>query len=588
MEKNENKIISSILERLDKIEAEISQIKDALSLPKVSIKTQPAEPPPIRPIEKKKEKPVLDKGPKVSLESAIGTKWLGRVGMVAIIFGIAFFLKYSFDNRLIGETGRIILGIFWGICFIGTGEYFQRKKNWNIYGQILTGGGLAILYFSIYAAFAFYHLITQIPAFAALVIITTTGITLSVRYSALSIAVIGILGGFLTPIMLSTGENRPISLFSYILLLDSGIISIVYYKRWRSIGIASLIGTILMYTAWHERFYTLDQQPIAFGIVTIFFIFYNLYVLFSNLKQKASITDQAVIVLTAAFFFLSFDTQNQFINNWNLKSFVIALSCIEILFAIFSLRLFSDKKNIIYSFAGASVVVNIIAIFIIFEKEWISAALAAEMVIFAYIGIRLNKFPLRLISYILGALSVVRFFEELNLSLGPFDKFTLILNTRFFICSFIIAAFYALMVLMTKNRDELTKNESLIIPGTLITTQALSVVLLSIEFYDFYRFPALDIYFAFVDFRYARQLSLSIVWAIYASALIGIGIVKKIRILRVLGIILVGVTTVKVFFFDLSELKTIYRIVSFVILGLLLLAVSYLYNRFKHRIFGED
>ena len=173
--------------------------------------------------------------------------------------------------------------------------------------------------------------------------------------------------------------------------------------------------------------------------------------------------------------------------------------------------------------------------------------------------------------------------------LFSFERYNLFFNRRFLICSFVIAAFYITLSLLVKNKDNLIKDEpKVIIPGTLIITQFLSVFLLSIEFYDFYKFSAPDRFIALTEFKYARQLSLSIIWALYASVITGIGIVKKIRLLRILGIILIGATIFKVFLIDLSELKTIYRITSFIILGLLLLAVSYLYNRFKHLIFGEN
>ncbi len=590
MENHDDKIISSIIDRLNTIESEISEIKKIYTLSEKNQipSTQASQIKPVKKTIEKQGKSSKLSSSNLSLESAIGTKWIGRVGMLAIIVGIAFFLKYSFDNKLIGETGRIILGLFWGACFIGAGEYFHQKKHWQIYGQILTGGGLAILYFSIYAAFAFYHLISQILAFVVLVIITTTGITLSTKNSALSIAVIGILGGFLTPIMLSTGENKPIPLFSYILLLDIGIISVIFFKHWRSIGLASLIGTILIYTAWHERFYTSEQQMLAFIIVTVFFLIYSLFVLLLNSKEKSSFDDLVIIVLAAGFYLLAFYAQNQFVNNWNSKSFVIALACIQILFAGIGLKLSHNDKLITYGFAFTSVVVNIIAIFVVFEKEWISAALAVEMVVFTYMGVKLNKYSIRFVSYILGIISIARFLEEIYIHLGPFDQFIVILNSRFFICSFIISAFYSMLVLLSRNKINLRENESIIIPGTLIITQILSVVLLSTEFYDFYRFPSRHTYLTFAEFRYASQLSLSIVWATYASALVSMGIVRKMRLLRMLGIFLIGITIAKVFFFDLSELKTIYRITSFVILGLLLLLVSYFYNRFKHRIFGDD
>ena len=570
--------------RLDKLEADIAQIKKLLvSKQTVQIEPKPAQI--IKPTEKIPEKTPVKKE-KVSLESVIGTKWLGRVGMIAVIFGIAFFLKYSFDNDLIGETGRIILGIISGVCFIAAGEYFQNRKNWPVYGQILTGGGLAILYFSIYAAFSFYHLISQLPGFAAFVVITTTGIILSVRYNAVSIAAIGMLGGFLTPEFLSTGENKPLALFSYILLLDTGILTVVYFKNWRSLAIASLAGTMIIYDAWHKTFYTIDQQAASFGITTVVFLFYNLFVFLSNFlkEQKTLHIEQAIVFLAALFYLLSFYEQNHQVNDWNLKSFVLAVAVIEIIFAALSLRSDAASKLIPFSFTDISIIFSVISVFAVFEKEWISAALATEMAVFGYIGIKLDKPLLRLAAYVLGALSLLRFVGELEVFYGPFEKFTILLNGRFLVCSFIIAAFYALFIMLSKNQEHLLKknNELLVIPATLVITQVLSVILISMEYYDFYR------YRGFVEFKYARQLSLSIIWTLYAFAMIGIGIIRKAALLRILGILLTGIAVSKVFLFDLSELRTISRIVSFVVLGLILLTVSFFYNRFKHRIFGEE
>jgi uncharacterized membrane protein len=583
---NEDKL-DSVIKRLERLETEVSQIKQAINPPRQNIRPTPPPPAAPPPAMHKPADVVIPSIPKGSIESAIGTKWIGRIGMVAVVFGIAFFLKYSFDNKLIGETGRIILGIISGACFIGIGEYFQKWKQWKIYGQILTGGGLAILYFSIYAAFAFYHLIPQLLAFAVLIVITTTGIILSIRYSALSIVTIGILGGFLTPIMLSTGENRPISLFAYILLLDAGIIAVASYKNWRSLGIASLVGTILMYIAWHAKFYTLDQQPLAFIIVTVFYLFYNIYVLCLSSKQKTTEADNFNIILAATFYFIAFIAQNDAVNNWNFKFFVPALSLVAILFAGLARNLNRDH-SITYCFVSISVILTVIAAFVVFEKEWISAVLATEMVVFAYLGIRFNKDFLRLVSNLLVVISIIRFFMELMPELGPFDNMTLILNSRFLICSFIIAAFYLLLLLYTRKKDLMTKAESAIIPIILIITQILSVVLLSIEFYDFYGAPTSDKYLAFAEFANARQLSLSLIWIIYASILTAIGMIRRSRILRILGILLIGITVLKVFLFDLAALETVYRIISFVILGFALLIVSYFYNRFKHYIFGED
>lgn len=584
MEQKDEKLINLILERLDQIDAEIAELKRAaLARP-----TQPPEQsaPRIRPAEfRRPVKPPAPSGRESSIETAIGTRWLGRIGMVAMVFGIAFFLKYSFDNRLIGETGRIVLGLIAGIVFLGLGEHFQMRRAWPVYGQILTGGGMAILYFSLYAAFAFYHLIAQPLAFGALIAVTAAGIGLSLRYSARSVAVLGILGGFLTPILLSTGENRPVTLFSYILLLDIGLLLIVHLRKWQDVALLSLVGTVLIYAGWHDQFYSVQQQPLAFTVSAVFFLLYRSHLLSYRGLSPAWI-DQAVIALSAAFLLIAFYLQNQELNDRLFKSFLLTLTAVEGAAAGLNRKIAPGRDATTVGFAASAMAVSVVAIFAILDRPWISAALAAEMVVLGFVGHRTNSIAVRSAAYLLGLLSVGRFFLEITAS-GFTSGTMLVLNTRFLVSAFIIAAFYVLLALSVRGRDSLLPAESIAAPVLLATTQVLSVILLSVEFYEYYQYAARQRNLPYAEFRYGSQLSLSIIWTIYAAGLVFIGIIRKGRLLRFLGICLIAITIVKVFFFDLSELETIYRIVSFVILGLLLLAVSYFYNRYRDRIFGD-
>lgn len=589
MEKPTDQVIDQIIKRLDKIEADISILKTALSEMRPRPQSKVAEftdaSPPARPV--LPPKPPKPPKPSGSLESDIGTKWIGRIGMVAIIFGAAFFLKYSFDNRLIGETGRIILGLVSGIAFIGLGEYFQSRRHWPVYGQILSGGGIAILYFSLYAAFAFYRVLTQPLAFGALFVVTTTGITLSVRYSAASIAALGLLGGFLTPLMLSTGENRPLVLFSYILLLDAGILAVAQLREWSFFSVLSLAGTIFIYVLWHSQFYTPEQQLIAFGVVTVFFFFYNLQALFGASGKARILSDQAIIMLSAAWYFLSVFAQYRFEYTWGFKAFSIALSAATLGLAALSKRSRHGDPGITAVFAAVSAVANVVAVFVILEKEWQSAALAAQMATFIFLGVRLSMPFFRIAGYLLAVAVIMQFLARSVLILGPFDSYTILLNRRFLICAFIIAMFYATSWIISRGRSVLSRDEGIFAPLSLIIAQVLSVFLLSLEISDFYASePGAGNWLLFSG-SYASQLALSILWAVYAMLLVAAGIFRRSLLLRILGMLLFGFTIAKVFFIDLSELRTIYRIVSFVCLGLILLGVSYAYNRFTGRIFGE-
>jgi uncharacterized membrane protein len=587
-----DKCIDALFSRIQALEAEVAKLKGAPLTGEGAPARQNFVPDTsetflLSGTERKRE---IDKPADTSLENAIGTRWIGRIGVLAILFGVAFFLKYSFDNRLIGETGRVILGICCGAAFIGAGEYLQKKRNLGLYGQMLAGGGLAMLYLSLYAGFALYHLIPAPMATAGMVAVTTTGMTLSIRYSAYSMAAIALLGGLLTPIMLSTGQNQPFTLFGYILLLDMGTLLLLRFRRWPSLVAASLAGTALLYGGWHWEFYSDEQRWLAFGIVFMFFAFYNLHILISRLhsQYEESRVDQIVVFASAAFFFLAFFAQYHWLCDWPVKTFTLLLAAVEIGLAGIVRRSAHDAPATISAYGAASIILTVIATFVALEQRWIMPALAAEMAVLGWIGLRLDLPRLRCGAYLLGLLVLFRFLDDITLYLEPFMGFLPVVNSRFPVCAAAIAGFYILLYCIGRYRERLDVNERYSPEIVFIITQALSLLLLSVEIHDFFRFRAPYHYLGWGESHYAFQLSLSVLWALYASILTGVGIFRRLRGARIMGILLLGATILKVFLVDLSALQTFYRIISFIVLGLLLLAVSYGYNRFKHFIFGED
>jgi uncharacterized membrane protein len=589
-EEQVNKCIDVLFNRIQQLESEVAQLK-GMSPPDVSYQTESC------PTEKATPLPSTDKirhtlstaTSAATFENAIGTRWIGRIGVLAILFGVVFFLKYSFDNKLIGEAGRVMLGIFWGAAFIGTGEYLQKKKGMSLYGQLLSSGGLGILYLSLYAAFALYHLIPALLALVAMVAVTTTGMTLSIRYSTYSLAAIALLGGFLTPLMLSTGKNQPVTLFAYILILDIGVLLLMRFHRWPSLVAASLAGTALIYLGWHSEYFTAGQRGTGFAIIIIFYVFYTLYSVLSRVisDQKESRWDQVIILGTTAFALLAFMTQHG-PDSWAVKCFTLGLAAIEIGLAELIRRRTPGARLSCASFAASSVIVTVIAACVALDQRWTLPALAAEMAAFCWIGLRLDLSALRRASYLAGLATLFRFSDDIHLNLEPFQHFTPLLNSRFLVCSMAVACFYSVCYWIAQHQKKLDPGESRVLEIAFIISQLMSLALLSAEVHDFFRYRSPALHLDWTARHYGYQLSLSILWALYASLLTGFGIARKVRGARIFGILLLGFTILKVFFIDLSSLQTLYRIVSFIVLGLLLLAVSYSYNRFKTMIFGEE
>ena len=200
-------------------------------------------------------------------ESFIGGKLLNRIGALALIIGLGFFLKYAFDNEWISETVRVLIGASVGFISLGL-AYRTHQKGFQIFSQGLIGAGIAILYLSVYASFNFYTLVPQWAAFVLMSCVTALSLALGIYYDSLAIGMFGWAGGFLTPIMLSTGSANEIGLFTYIALLNVGLLAIVFMKnKWGVIKPLTLASTWILYFAWFFKFY----QESDF-IVTVFFI----------------------------------------------------------------------------------------------------------------------------------------------------------------------------------------------------------------------------------------------------------------------------------------------------------------------------
>lgn len=171
------------------------------------------------------------------LESELALKWMGRIGVVALLIGAAFFLQHAFASGWIGPAGQVSIGIIAGLALLLLGEK-NRQLGRGAFGEALLGGGIAILYTSIYAGYAFYEpeLIGQPTAFVFMLLVTVLAVALAMRADALSTVIIATIGGFLTPVLVR--ERVPVGstesmtlLFTYIAVLDLGLLAVSFVRQ---------------------------------------------------------------------------------------------------------------------------------------------------------------------------------------------------------------------------------------------------------------------------------------------------------------------------------------------------------------------
>jgi uncharacterized membrane protein len=200
------------------------------------------------------EAPRLDE----SLETMIGTRWFLYIGIVAIVLGVAYFEKLAIDRGWVTPMARVIQGAVVGLALMFAGTRFV-KRGYAGYGQIITGGGGAILYLSTYAAFNFYALITRPTAFVLMVAITVLIASLADRQRSQGLALIAVGGGFATPFLLPGTTDAQIALFTYDAILIAGTAALSHRRDWPFLNLVSYVFTLLTVAAWADRFYAADK-----------------------------------------------------------------------------------------------------------------------------------------------------------------------------------------------------------------------------------------------------------------------------------------------------------------------------------------
>jgi len=243
--------------RLERLEQAMRQPPTAMAAeaaaPKASRPHPAAQPsPPSRPAAVQARAELPWQPDARSLEAWIGRHGLGWVAVLLLLFATAFFLKYAFENRWIGELGRVSLGVLAGegLCLAGL-RYHRR--GWHVFSQMLFAGGVVLLYLATYGAFGYYHLIPQRSAAIFLMALVAESAALAALYEAPAIALMALIGGLLTPLLLHTDVDQYRSLFAYLLFLNAGLAGLAFFKRWRAIGNVALLGTQLLFSTVRHR-----------------------------------------------------------------------------------------------------------------------------------------------------------------------------------------------------------------------------------------------------------------------------------------------------------------------------------------------
>ncbi len=242
----------------------------------------------------------------VSAESAIAAVWLIRVGIVFVVCVVGFGLQLSIKRGLLGPEGRVALSLLCGSAFLAGGNWLILRKRYALMGQGFLGGGLAMLYFAFFSAHVLFHLIAVLPTFGLMIVVTAVAVVLALRHQSLSIAVLGAIGGFTTPVMLQSEQPNLTVLMAYLVVLGFGMAAVAIYRQWPLlVWLSLLFSTAIVAGALGVSVWEADLWPIALGGVTLLFVLYSTAIFGYAVRHKIEATAlEAGGLFVNALFFL--------------------------------------------------------------------------------------------------------------------------------------------------------------------------------------------------------------------------------------------------------------------------------------------
>ncbi|MEP7362004.1 MAG: DUF2339 domain-containing protein [Acidobacteriota bacterium] len=627
----------------------------------------PAEPPPTSPphtAPPPTSPPPLETP---SLESKVGLAWVNRIAVVTCIFAAAFFFKYAADNEWIGPSGRIILGLLAGCASLFFAERFHARAE-RVYSQGLCGLGVSLLYLSFFAAFNFYHLIPQGPSFALMALTSVLAGALAMRFESQAIAALALIGGFLTPPLLSTGNFNAPFFYAYLLALAYGAQWLARKQNWPTLAAFSLAGTIVLAIGSIDQMERTDTEGyfVAFTVAA-FAIFVNATfplvaylgqfafpILLFAAKQAGFLPFAAALVamtaaalvwgvlrerahaLPLAYVAASISTYLWMVDSSDDNALTQNVPLAAVLFLLFlawiplRARMGRELRTADLTVAAANACTFFGAVYVSFDAKapsWLGVAALVTAGLHILAG-RLARIDVRGTMLFLGLalafatlavpLQFSRFYITVAWALEAAAMSWVAERTRSVrvaSISLVIALLAGLDLLYEFSGPKLYIPEGTPIPALLFNSRMFTMLVCAASFWFIARCLrnwtapspiALPPYVAghltlvyaltleVIEWAYrgseienissVSRLAVTILYALYAVALISLGVATRTTINRILGLIAIAFVILKLYLYDVWNLSTIYRVIAFGALGGLLLLTSFLYSRYRGKI----
>jgi uncharacterized membrane protein len=526
-----------------------------------------------------------------SLERRIGSQWLNRVGVVAVLVGVSYFLKLAFDSGWIGPGLRVLIGIMIGVGLCWWSERFRRPSS-LAFSYSLKAVGIGVLYLSLWASFQLYQLLPSPIAFLAMTLVTAATAGMAIAQNAELLAGLALLGGLLTPILCGTHDNHEVVLFSYLLLLSLGAFVLQRLKPWPRILLGAFVGSVLLGGAWFDRYYSNDQFAESLLFFTLLFALFAVAPLYATLEPEHDRSIQQASLLLAIFnaaaYFAAVYSQlltaAESVQS-RASACALGLAIVYLSLAVALDRRVSERPGVErllpIAHYGLGISFLTVGTALRLHQHWITLAWLLEGSLLFWVGARTARWKLKLFATVVVALGLLRL---ITLDLYDWGAQSLIFNARFATFGLAIGALLWMIYLDCRSEDCEADRPAIAVAAVMVNLFAL--LALGLEIHDFFQL-SIHVTSANADgisqarhaLAIARNFSYSALIMLYGAALIWVGFARNSALLRWQAILLIAITVIKVFCFDVSELDHAWRVLSFIILGALLLAISYAYQR---------
>ncbi len=411
------------------------------------------------------------------LETFIGENLISKIGILILVLGISFFVKYAIDQEWINEIGRVGIGFLSGAILLGFAHKLQ--KNYKAFSSILVSGAIVVFYFIITYAFKEYNLYSQTVAFILMVVVTIFSTVISLLYNRKELGVLSLIGGFLVPILASTGSGNFVVLFSYLLILNIGFLFVSIKKKWFVINILAFIFTHLFFIGWFVSDEHINlNSVILFLFATLFYIVFfamNIFRVINEQRQEIKpLVMSLFLISTFVYFGQGLYLLDYFATSFKgLFTLLLALINLGTGWTLLQKKII-DKKTI-YLFIGMTLTFLTLTGPIQLEGNYITLFWAAESVLLIWLSQKIKNHDFKIAAFItiflaIGSLAID--FQQIYESL---EKLNILFNKGFLTGIFTVLSLATGAFLLKKEKENYT-----ILKNIKIDPSKIAVVLIAI------------------------------------------------------------------------------------------------------------